>query len=91
MINSLEKIRNKPEHVRKIILAVSTTVLTGIIFAVWLMNWAGGSGKINQSEDIPQIAGAGASAPSSLVKENWRSFSETLGGGFSEIRNQFRF
>ena len=91
MINSLEKIRNKPEHVRKIILAVSTTALTGIIFAVWLMNWAGSFGKINQSEDIPQIAAVGASAPSSLVGENWRSFAETLSGGFSEIKNQLRF
>ena len=87
----LEKIRRKSVHERKIILAVSTTVVTGIIFAVWFFNWAGGTGRINQAENSSQFAAAGIAAPSSLVKGNWQSFTETISGGFSEIKNQFRF
>ncbi|GEM_PF-7025181 len=88
----LHKLREKPIHVRRAILTVSTFGVTGIIFLIWLSYWVGSMSEMGRSDVISQTASAASGQPpSSLVKENWSGLEDAFFSGLSEIKNQLRF
>ncbi|MEK7614605.1 MAG: hypothetical protein AAB428_02980 [Patescibacteria group bacterium] len=92
MLHHLRKLREKPIHIRRVILTVSTFVITGVIFLIWLSYWVGSLGKISERGQTSATAAAiNGQAPSSLVKENWSGLEDAFFSGLSEIKNQFRF
>ena len=90
MLDYLEKLRGKPVHTRKIILAATPASLTGIIFIIWLFYWAGFAKSLGGGISS-NAASAQAAPPADLFKGSWRSFGGTLREGISEIKNQFKF
>lgn len=91
MLEHLEQIRRKPLHVRKMILVVTTSVITGIIFAVWLFYWIPSLKNISHEENSAAISASAGQAPTALLLENLKSLKNSFSSGFSEIKNQTRF
>jgi len=92
MFDFLDKLRAKPAHTRKIIAAAGTSVITGVIFFIWLFYWAGSSGLSRGADAGPEDNSSSAiSAPANLIAESWWSFEDTLKESFSGIKNQLKF
>ncbi len=82
----LEKIRSKPERQRRIILWVSTTVLTVIFILAW---WVLPRG--NQTEVIDTQTASLANPPFEQLKQVSGKALESISGQYSFIKKQLGF
>ncbi len=85
MLRYVEKIQDKPEHIRRMILFVSVGLIMIIIVTVWLstfsMRFSSKSG--NEKESLKTIS------PFSVVGSNTADFYDNLKNKISDIKVQF--
>jgi len=81
MFDYFEKLRQKPLHVRRSVLFFSSTLITGLIFTIWLSFWS----------DVSPEKELSTAAPGVLLEDNWDNLAESFREGWGEMKNQIRF
>jgi predicted PurR-regulated permease PerM len=83
MFNHIEKIRQKPEHVKRWIAVFITLLLFSIIILVWF--WAPDVSLVGKEKSIID----NAPSPFSVLKDKLNDSVNEIGGKFKEFKGQF--
>ena len=78
----IEKLKQKPEHVRRQVLLVSSLAITGIIFGSWMFLF---HSEFSKSDNKPSLASD--LKPLSMLKDDFLKTFHTISDGIGGIKN----
>jgi len=68
ILDILEKVQDKPEHVRRQIMYIVLAICMVIVFIIWAINF---SNTINSGNQVQADVGSTTTSPLDYVKNTW--------------------